>query len=69
MDVRLSFLITWPDRENIQKTMSFCFRPNYGLRVTFIIDGFKLYIEKPFDLLAKSCSWSQYRHYDKAKYL
>ena len=38
IDIRLSFLITWPDRENLQKTMPFCFRPNYGLRGTSIID-------------------------------
>ena len=25
MDIRLSSLITWPDRESIQKTMPFCF--------------------------------------------
>ena len=34
MDIRLSFLITWPDRESLRKTMPYCFRPNYGLRVT-----------------------------------
>ena len=44
MDVRLSFLICWSDRESIQKIMPFCFRPNYGLSVTSIIDCFKLYI-------------------------
>jgi len=69
MDVRLSFLITWPDRENIRKTMPFCFRANYGLKVASIIDCFELFIEKPSDLLAKSCTWSQYKHYNTAKYL
>ena len=69
MDIRLSFLITWPNRESIQKTMPFCFRPNYGLRVTSIIDCFELFIEKPSDLLAKSCTWSQYKHHNTAKYL
>ena len=55
MDIRLSFLILWPDRKNIiQKTMPFCFQRNYGLRVTPIINWFELFIEKPFDLLAKS---------------
>ena len=66
MDIRLSFLITWPDRESMQKTMPFCFRPNYGLRVTSIIDCFKLFIEKSSDLLAKSCTWSQYKYYNTA---
>ena len=69
MNVRLSFLITWPDRESIQKTMPFCFRPNYGLSVTSIINCFELYIEKPSSLLTKSCTWSQYKHYNTAKYL
>ena len=69
MDIRLSFLITWPDREALQRTMPFCFRPNYGLKVTSIIDCFELFIEKPSDLFAKSCTWSQYKHYNTAKYL
>ena len=69
MDVRLSFLISWPERESLQKTMPFCFRPNYGLKVTSIIDCFEIFIEKPSDLLAKSCTWSQYKHYNTAKYL
>ena len=49
--------------------MPFCFRPNYGLKVTSIIDCFELFIEKPSNLLAKSCTWSQYKHYNTAKYL
>ena len=65
MDIRLSFLITWPDRESVQKTMPFCFRPHYGLKVTSIMDCFELFIEKPSDLLAKSCTWSQYKVSDK----
>ena len=69
MDIRLSFLIMWPDRESIRRTMPFCFKPHYGLRVTSIIDCFELFIEKPSDLLAKSCTWSQYKHYNTAKYL
>ena len=69
MDIRLSCLITWPDRENLRKSMPFCFRPNYGLKVTSIIDCFELFIEKPSNLLAKSCTWSQYKHYNTAKYL
>ena len=69
MDIRLSFLITWPDRESKQKTMPFCFRPHYSLRVTSIIDCFEIFIEKPSDLLGKSCTWSQYKLYNTAKYL
>ena len=66
---RLSFLITWPDRESIQKTMPFCFQPHYGLRVTSIIDCSELFIEKPPNLPTNSYTWSQYKHYNTAKYL
>ena len=69
MDIRLSFLILWPDRKSIQKTVPFCFQRNYGLRVTSIINCFEPFIEKPSDLLAKSCTWSQYKHRNTAKYL
>ena len=69
MNIRLSFLVSWPDRESLQKTMPICFRTNYGLKVTSIIDCFELFIEKPSNLLAKSCTWSQYKHYNTAKYL
>ena len=69
MDSRLSPLIKWPDRESLQKTMPFCYRRHYGLRVTSIIDCFELFIEKPSNLLAKACTWSSYKHYNTAKYL
>ena len=62
-------LIKWPSREALQRTMPFSFRAHYGLRVVAIIDCFELFIEKPSNLLAKSCTWSQYKHYNTAKYL
>lgn len=70
MDTKLSnLLIKWPDQEALKRTMPFCFRVHYGLRVTAIIDCFELFIEKPSNLLAKTCTWSQYKHYNTAKYL
>ena len=69
MDIRLSFLIAWPDRADLHKTMPFCYRINYGLKITSTIDCFELFIEKPSNLLAKACTWSQYKHYNTARYL
>ena len=46
MDIRLSPLIRWPEREELQKTMPLCFRLHYDLRVTSIIDCFEVFIEK-----------------------
>ena len=62
-------LIKWPSRESLQRTTPFCFRVHYGLKVTAIIDCFELFIEKPSNLMAKACTWSQYKHYNTAKYL
>ena len=36
---------------------------------TSIIDCFEQFIEKPSNLLGKSCTWLQYKHYNTAKYL
>jgi len=49
--------------------MLFCFRVHYGLKITAIIDCFELFIEKPSNLMARACTWSQYKHYNTAKYL
>ena len=62
-------LIQWPSCEALQRTMPFCFRVNYELNVSGIIDCFELFIEKSSNLLAKACTWSQYKHYNTAKYL
>ena len=69
MDVRLSPLIRWPKREELQKTMPWCFRSHYDLRVTSIIDCFEVFIEKPTSLMAKSATWSTYKHHNTVKYL
>ena len=44
MAKRLSFLIIWPDRESLQKTMPFCFLIHYGLKVVSVIDCFEIFI-------------------------
>ena len=62
-------MIQWPSREALQRTMPLCFRVSYGLKVTGIIDCFELFIERLSSLLAKACTWSQYKHYNTEKYL
>ena len=49
LDDRLSRLIYWPTREELIRTMPFCFRPKYKLRLVSIIDCFEIlnFIEKP----------------------
>ena len=69
MAIRLDFLIFWPDREELQKTMPLCFRPTYGLKVVAIIDCFEIKIEKSSNFVARAATWSQYKQSNTVKVL
>ena len=69
MDICLTMLIQWPQRDRIHATKPWWFRPHYRLRVTSIIDCFELFIEKPIDLMSKTATWSTYKHYNTVKCL
>ena len=43
--VKLAFLIRWPDREQLRKTMPMCFRAAYQNKVVVILDCFELFTE------------------------
>ena len=67
--VRLNFLIFWPERDILRKTMPLCFRPVYGVKVVAIIDCYEIKIEKPSNLVAKGATWSQYKQANTVKIL
>ncbi|SMN01989.1 hypothetical protein SPONN_290 [uncultured Candidatus Thioglobus sp.] len=69
MDVRLSPLIIWPDRETLWKTTPECFRVQFGCRVSVILDCFEVFMERPSNLLARACTWSSYKHHNTVKFL
>ena len=69
MAIRLDFLIFWPDREDLQKTMPLCFRSTYGLKVASIIDCYEIKIEKPSNFNARAATWSQYKQSNTVKVL
>ena len=69
MDIRLRPLIMWPDRENLRKTTPECFRAEFGDKVAVIVDCFEVFIERPSNLLARSCTWSNYKHHNTVKFL
>ena len=66
MMVRLQWLIKWPE-EQLWKTMPNCFRACYGTKVVAIVDCYEIKIEAPSHLVAKSVTWSQYKHANTAK--
>ena len=66
--VKLSFLIMWPNREDLLKTMPLEFRRHFRQYV-IIIDCFEIFIEWPTALLPRAQTWSNYKHHNTIKYL
>uniref|UniRef100_A0A7M5X0V0 DDE Tnp4 domain-containing protein n=1 Tax=Clytia hemisphaerica TaxID=252671 RepID=A0A7M5X0V0_9CNID len=68
MATRLEFLIHWPEREQLRKTMPGCILDNFE-KCAVILDCFEIFIEKPTDLTARAQTWSQYKHHNTVKVL
>ena len=64
MDVKLSHLIKWPDRE----TLPTSFR-RFFIKSAVITDCTKVFVERPSDLLARAQMWSNYKHHSTIKFL
>ena len=69
MDIRLSPLISWPEREDLWRTMPKCFQYSFGKKTTVIIDCFEVFIEKPSNLLARAQTYSNYKSHNTIKVL
>ena len=69
MDDRLKFMISWPEREQLWKTMPMCFQYAFGKKVTVVIDCFEVFIEHPSNLLARAQTFSTYKHHNTIKVL
>ena len=57
---RLSFLVHWPKRPNLTKTMLSDFRKHFK-KCVLIIDCFELFIERPASLMARAQTYSNYK--------
>ena len=66
---RTNFLVKWPTRPQLRKTMPLSFRRNFGKKVTVIIDCFEVFIDRPGNFLARSLTWSHYNHHNTIKFL
>ena len=60
MDIRLTPLIAWPEREELWRTMPRCFQYAFEKKTTIIIDCFEIFIERPSNLLARAQTFSNY---------
>ena len=66
---RLSFLVRWPDREQLWETTPMSFRKHFGTKVAIIIDCFEVFTEKPAALKARAQTFSTYKHHNTVKFL
>ena len=69
MDTRLFPLLSWPEREQLWRTMPQCFMYSFGKKVSVVIDCFEVFIEKPTNLLARAQTFSSYKHHNTIKLL
>ena len=59
LSVRLKFLIMWPDRYMLRKTLPMDFRKHCP-NCLVIIDCFEVFIDRPSDALAQGQTYSKY---------
>ena len=62
-------MIKWPEREQIWKTTPMCFRKHFGTKIAVIIDCFEIFIQKPKNVLARTQTFSSYKHHNTIKFL
>ena len=67
--VWLRGLILWPDREALKKTIPQSCQHSFGKKVAVILDRFEVFIERPSNLCARACTWSNYKHHNTAQVL
>ena len=65
---KLSFLIHWPERQELLKTMPSDFRKHFK-KCVIIIDCFEVFIERPTSLLARAQTFSNYKKHNTVKFL
>ncbi len=68
MYARLKPLILWPDRDILRQTMPMDFRKHCPT-CAVIIDCFKIFVERPSNVLARAQTFSSYKHHNTVKYL
>ena len=68
IESKLSFMIQWPDRETIRRTIPPAFKAKFP-RLTNIIDCFEIFIENPKKLKARAQCYSNYKKHTTVKFL
>ena len=65
---KLFFLIQWPERDQLVKTMPADFREHFR-KCTLIIDCFEIFMQRPTSLKARAQTFSNYKKHNTVKFL
>ena len=65
---KLSFLIHWPECEQLMKTMPSDFRAHFR-KCAIIIDCFEVFMERPGSLIPRAQTFSNYKKHNTVKFL
>ena len=68
LSIKLAFLIHWPERQELLKTMPSDFRKHFK-KCVIIIDCFEVFIERPTSLMARAQTFSNYKKHNTVKFL
>ena len=67
--IKLTPLVIWPERPELQMSMPMSFRSKFGCKITAMIDCFEVFIDRPSNLSARALTWSTYKSHNTAKFL
>ena len=65
---RLKPLVIWPERDALRKTLPLDFSKHCPNCVV-IIDCFEIFLDRPLNPLARTQTFSSYKHHNTVKYL
>ena len=65
---RLSFLVRWPSKEEVFRTLPSLFKPRYS-KCRVIIDCTEIFCERARNPTLRALTWSNYKHYNTIKIL
>ena len=68
LSIKLAFLIHWPERQELLKTMPSDFRKHFK-KCVIIIDCFEVFIERSTSLMARVQTFSNYKKHNTIKFL
>ena len=57
-------MYNWPEREDLWRTTSQCFKYSFGNKATIVLDCLEVFINRPPNLLLRTQTWSSCKHHN-----